>query len=80
MVARAAGTTANPETAAPPPVKLDDVERLHILAVLRKAKGNQAEAARLLGIGRNTLWRKLRRYGGKDGGPARTTADDGSDA
>ena len=41
---------------------LVDVERDHILQVLAACQGSQAEAARILGIGRNTLWRKLRRY------------------
>lgn len=41
---------------------LSQVERQHIERVLRGCRGNQAEAARLLGIGRNTLWRKLRMY------------------
>ncbi|MBW7865591.1 MAG: hypothetical protein GX580_11895 [Candidatus Hydrogenedens sp.] len=41
---------------------LSQVERGHIERVLRECRGNQAEAARLLGIGRNTLWRKLRAY------------------
>jgi two-component system response regulator HydG len=42
---------------------LADVEREHILAVLSACGGCHAEAARVLGIGRNTLWRKLARYG-----------------
>lgn len=41
---------------------LRDVERDHIYAVLRACKNNCSEAARVLGIGRNTLWRKLRHY------------------
>jgi two-component system response regulator HydG len=39
---------------------LADVEREHVLAVVEACGGSQAEAARVLGIGRNTLWRKLR--------------------
>jgi propionate catabolism operon transcriptional regulator len=35
-------------------------ERAHIARVLRECGGNQSEAARRLGIGRTTLWRKLR--------------------
>jgi DNA-binding NtrC family response regulator len=42
---------------------LADVEREHILRVLDACGGSQIEAARVLGIGRNTLWRKLRTYG-----------------
>jgi two-component system response regulator HydG len=48
----------------PPPrgllLSLAEVEREHILRVLDACGGSQAEAARVLGIGRNTLWRKLR--------------------
>jgi DNA-binding NtrC family response regulator len=40
---------------------LEDVEMEHIQRVLRECKHNQAKAARILGIGRNTLWRKLKR-------------------
>ena len=42
------------------PASLKDVEARHILDTLRYCKNNQAKAARLLGIGRNTLWRKLK--------------------
>jgi two-component system response regulator HydG len=42
---------------------LADVEREHILAVLAAVSGNQTEASHVLGIGRSTLWRKLREYG-----------------
>ncbi len=41
---------------------LAEVERRHILSVLAACGGNQAEAARVLGIARNTLWRKLEAY------------------
>ncbi len=41
---------------------LEEVERRHINNVLRLSKHNQAKAARALGIGRNTLWRKLKHY------------------
>jgi Nif-specific regulatory protein len=44
-------------------VELAELERRHILSVLQRADGNQTEAARLLGIGRNTLARKLKKYG-----------------
>ncbi len=39
---------------------LAEVERDHVLRVLERCGGSQTEAARALGIGRNTLWRKLR--------------------
>ncbi|HEX3596251.1 MAG TPA: sigma-54 dependent transcriptional regulator [Polyangiaceae bacterium] len=41
----------------------DTLEARHIARILEEAHGNKAEAARLLGIDRKTLYRKLRRYG-----------------
>lgn len=38
---------------------LSTVEREHVLAVLAACSGRQADAARVLEIGRSTLWRKL---------------------
>ena len=48
---------------APLPSRLADAEREHVLSVLARCGGSQAAAARALGIGRTTLWRKLRGYG-----------------
>jgi two-component system response regulator HydG len=42
---------------------LEAVERRYIELVLRHAKDNQSEAARILGISRKALWEKRRRYG-----------------
>lgn len=42
---------------------LDDVERVHIVNVLRATGGNQTQAAFILGIERNTLARKIKRFG-----------------
>lgn len=42
---------------------LAEVEKRHILAALEHAGGHRAAAAKLLGIGRNTLTRKLANYG-----------------
>jgi DNA-binding NtrC family response regulator len=39
------------------------VERKMILEAMVKAKGRRSKAAALLGWGRSTLWRKLKRYG-----------------
>ena len=44
-----------------PNISLAEIERAHIEAVLDGCDGNQSEAARRLGIGRNTLARKLGR-------------------
>jgi two-component system response regulator HydG len=42
---------------------LKELERGYILNALKRHGGNQAKAARELGIGRNTLWRRLKEYG-----------------
>ncbi len=41
---------------------LAGVEKMHIQKVLRHAKGNKTEAARLLNIGLTTLYRKIEEY------------------
>ncbi|MCU6769659.1 sigma-54 dependent transcriptional regulator [Barnesiella propionica] len=45
------------------PWELASIERLHIGRVLQYTKGNKSEAARLLGIGLTTLYRKIEEYG-----------------
>ncbi len=42
---------------------LDEAERRHIIDILESCGHNQLEAAKALGIGRNTLWRKLKSFG-----------------
>jgi DNA-binding NtrC family response regulator len=42
---------------------LADVERDQILRALRRVNGNKAAAARLLGLDRKTLYRRLQQYG-----------------
>ena len=44
-------------------LRLEDWERKLIAEALRRADGNVPEAARLLGIGRATLYRKIEEYG-----------------
>jgi DNA-binding NtrC family response regulator len=51
------------ETALARRPTLDDVERRYIAATLRHARGNQTDAARILGISRKALWEKRKRYG-----------------
>ena len=41
---------------------LDEVERRHILKVLGATGGNKRLAARILGLDRKTLYRKLEKY------------------
>ncbi len=55
-----------PEEEAPAPPQgstLEELEREHILKVLRDCGNKQADAAKKLGIARNTLWRKLKELG-----------------
>ena len=56
---------ASCDGSVPDSMALDALERHHILRVLEYTKGNKAEAARLLGIGIATLYRKLESYGMK---------------
>ncbi|HMR09315.1 MAG TPA: sigma-54 dependent transcriptional regulator [Polyangiaceae bacterium] len=42
---------------------LAEVEREHVVHVLEACGGRQVDAARVLGIGRTTLWRKLNTFG-----------------
>jgi transcriptional regulator of acetoin/glycerol metabolism len=42
-----------------PTINLKELERLAIEAALGRAKGSVVKAARLLGIGRATLYRKM---------------------
>jgi len=51
-----------PEMAATP-TTLKEQEREHILEALKLANGKRTEAARLLGIDRVSLWRKLKKLG-----------------
>ena len=44
-------------------VPLDQVEQRHIVHVLKELGGNKAMAARVLGLDRRTLYRKLEQYG-----------------
>lgn len=48
------------DSTVPEDLSLQTAETRHIHEVLRRCKNNQAEAARVLGVGRNTLWRKLK--------------------
>ncbi|MCW5828511.1 MAG: sigma-54-dependent Fis family transcriptional regulator [Deltaproteobacteria bacterium] len=44
-------------------IPLAEAEKTHILNAYTACQHNQVETARRLGIGRNTLWRKLKEYG-----------------
>jgi DNA-binding NtrC family response regulator len=50
-------------------VPLEEVERRYILRVLDAVGGRRSDAAKVLGIDRKTLYRKLDRWGYQDPGP-----------
>jgi two-component system response regulator HydG len=43
-------------------VPLEELERRAILRTLRETAGDKLSAARILGIGKTTLYRKLKQY------------------
>jgi two-component system response regulator HydG len=45
---------------------MEQVEREHIRSTLKMTEGNRGEAAKLLGIGERTLYRKIKEYGIED--------------
>lgn len=50
--------------------RLEDLEKAHIVDILRQQNGNKARAARVLGIHRRKLYRLLERHGIHDERPA----------
>lgn len=44
-------------------LKLEEIEKQHIKAVIEKTNGNKSKAAELMGIGLTTLYRKIQVYG-----------------
>jgi len=58
-----AGQTSSRDTV----VSIADMERQAILDTIRQLKGDKLMAARLLGIGKTTLYRKLKEYGLTEG-------------
>ncbi len=59
----AAGTTLGRSPALPPQQTLANVERAHVVQTLERCGWNHSRTAEALGIGRTTLWRKLKEYG-----------------
>jgi len=58
-----AGLQLGPSPPLPRQISLADAERAHILQTLERFGRNHSGAAEALGIGRTTLWRKLKEYG-----------------
>jgi transcriptional regulator with PAS, ATPase and Fis domain len=58
-----AGLQLGPSPTLPRQITLAEAERGHILQTLERFGRNHSGAAEALGIGRTTLWRKLKEYG-----------------
>ena len=56
------------------PIDLETLNRLHVIEVYRKHRGNKAQTARALGIGRRSLYRLIEKYDIPD--PEPTTASE----
>lgn len=61
-VLETAPRTHSPSSANNQPLSMDAVERFAIQQALRLCQGNRSKAASLLGISRDTLYRKLRQF------------------
>jgi DNA-binding NtrC family response regulator len=69
-LASMARAIATPPDHQSPVIPLPELERRAVLDALRYTKGDRTMAAMLLGIGRTTLYRKLKEYGCDDPGEA----------
>jgi two-component system response regulator AtoC len=58
-----AGEAPSARPSADAPAELEQVEREHIVDVLRQVGGNRMAAAKVLGISRRALYRRLERHG-----------------
>jgi two-component system response regulator HydG len=56
-------TQPGQEAAAPQVTTLADLEKQAILTAIKTLNGDKLQAAKLLGIGKTTLYRKLKEYG-----------------
>ncbi|MBI4540502.1 MAG: sigma-54-dependent Fis family transcriptional regulator [Gemmatimonadetes bacterium] len=63
QVAAGLGAGAEPTAGYPPTLSLAQVEAAHLERVLRHTGAHMGEAARILGVHRNTLTRKVKEYG-----------------
>jgi transcriptional regulator of acetoin/glycerol metabolism len=43
--------------------KSREEERANLIQTLRRVGGNQSEAARMLGVSRVTIWKRIKKYG-----------------
>jgi two-component system response regulator HydG len=66
----AAGTPLGPAPSLAQELTLTEVERAHILQTLERCGWNHSRTAEVLGIGRTSLWRKLKEYQIEDRSPS----------
>jgi DNA-binding NtrC family response regulator len=52
-----------PDTAESVYLTLEEVEKRHLVRVLKETRGNKVKAAKILGIDRRTLYRMAERFG-----------------
>jgi PAS domain S-box-containing protein len=55
-----------PQAAADPPIDLDAIKKQRLIQALESSKGNQSEAARMLGISRTSVWNQMKKFGLKN--------------
>jgi two-component system, NtrC family, response regulator AtoC len=60
---RADAKPESPEATEPVCLTLEEVEKRHLLRVLKETKGNKVKASKILGIDRRTLYRMAERFG-----------------
>lgn len=73
-IVRTPQTMASNQNAECHIVPLADVERQAILSAVAELQGDKAQAARLLGIGKTTLYRRLHQYASRNLNPAASKA------
>ncbi len=56
------GLSERQSVSSPPDSTLETLQRAHILQTLQQTEGNKSEAARLLGVSRKTIERKLKEW------------------
>ncbi len=56
-------TSVEPEDVLGELLSVEELERRHIIRVLKAVEGNKTRASKILGFDRRTLYRKLERYG-----------------